>query len=467
MGIIKNKGAILRYHNCKSLRDSLNALNYAFKYCDPQRLVNQSIRIDSDVQITDMNNRVHQFDLPNKQSTLVISVGKASEKMLVGLIDKMSDRIKNAILIVPVGYVIHKKKFKILDQTSIIHSSHPIPNLKSTLAARKVVKELQNKKGIELIIFLISGGSSSLIVSPVRGITLEDKKIINRLLITSGANIREINIVRKHLSQIKGGKILREIDARTPVIGLILSDVVGDHLDTIGSGLTASDRSSFNDALSILDKYSILDQKSKSIRKIKFILESGVLSKIPETLKPKEFHLRDVTNIIIGNNSRFCQLIQEYFEMQGYFTNYMGSNYGISISAFIKIASKIINTKLQPKTCILLGGEVTNTISGRNIGIGGRNQEAICNMLQLIKSSDYHDFSIICIGTDGIDGNSTSAGGFISKKTIELLKRKNPDVGHYLKSKNSNVLLKNLHSTINTGYTGANFNDVYLFVRDK
>jgi glycerate-2-kinase len=88
-------------------------------------------------------------------------------------------------------------------------------------------------------------------------------------------------------------------------------------------------------------------------------------------------------------------------------------------------------------------------------------------MLQLIKSSDHHDFSIICIGTDGIDGNSTSAGGFISKKTIELLKRKNLDVGHYLKSKNSNVLLKNLHSTINTGYTGANFNDIYLFVREK
>src|ERR671910_3202357 len=106
MGIIKNKRAILRYHNCKSLRDSLNALNYAFKYCDPQRLVNQSIRIDSDVQITDINNKVKKFDLPGKESTLVISVGKASEKMLVGLVDKMSDSIKNAVLIVPVGYVI-------------------------------------------------------------------------------------------------------------------------------------------------------------------------------------------------------------------------------------------------------------------------------------------------------------------------------------------------------------------------
>jgi glycerate-2-kinase len=145
----------------------------------------------------------------------------------------------------------------------------------------------------------------------------------------------------------------------------------------------------------------------------------------------------------------------------------MGSNYGISISDFIKIASKILKTKLQPKTCILLGGEVTNTISGRKVGIGGRNQEAVCKMLQLIKNSEPPDFSIICIGTDGIDGNSTSAGGFISKKTIELLKRKNFDVDHYIRGKNSNVLLTKLNSTINTGYTGANFNDVYLFVRDE
>ena len=467
MGIIKNKDTILRYHNCKSLRDSLTALDYAFKYCDPQRLVNQSLSVNSDVQITDMNNRVHKFDLPSNESTLVISVGKASEKMLVGLVAKMSDRIKKTILIVPVGYVMHKKNFEILDETMIVHSSHPIPNIESALAARKVVKELQNKKGIELIVFLISGGASSLIVSPIKGITLADKKIINRLLITSGANIREINIVRKHLSQIKGGKILREIDPSTPVIGLILSDVVGDHLDTIGSGLTASDRSSFKDALSILNKYSILDRKSKSIKKIKVVLESGIRSEIPETLKPKEFRSRDVTNIIIGNNSRFCQLVQEYFEMQGYFTNYMGSNHGISVTDFIKIASKIINTKLQPKMCILLGGEVTNKISDRKIGIGGRNQEAICNMLQLLKNFDPYDFSIICIGTDGIDGNSTSAGGFISSKTIELLKRKNFDVDYYLRSKNSNVLLTKLHSIINTGYTGANFNDVYLFVRDK
>ena len=143
----------------------------------------------------------------------------------------------------------------------------------------------------------------------------------------------------------------------------------------------------------------------------------------------------------------------------------MGSNYGISMNDFIKIASKIINTKYEPKTCIILGGEVTNTLSSRKIGIGGRNQEAICHMLQVIRKCDLLDFSFICIGTDGIDGNSSSAGGFITPKTIELLKGKKLDVNYYLRTSNSNVLLTKLRSNIDTGYTGANFNDVYLFVQ--
>ena len=467
MSIIRNKDTIIRYHNCKSLSDSLTALDYAFKYSDPERLVSESINIASNLQLSGINNRIHQFDLPDRASTLVVSVGKASEKMLVGFINKMKDRIKKSILIIPIGYSIEKINFELLDNTIVIQSSHPIPNVQSTLAARKVVKELQNSKSIQLIVFLISGGSSSLMVSPIEGINLTNKKIINKMLITSGANIEEINIVRKHLSQIKGGKILRRIPPSTPVIALILSDVVGDHLDTIGSGLTSSDRSTFKDALSILNNYITLNSKSESIRKAKVVLESGVRSQIPETMKPKEFSSRQVTNIIIGNNSNFCILIQECFKKWGYFTNYMGSNYGISMNDFIKVASGIINTKHEPKTCIILGGEVTNTLSGRKMGIGGRNQEAICQLLQIIRNNDLHDFSVICIGTDGIDGNSPSAGGFIAPRTIELLKSKKLDVNYFIKSNNSNVLLTKLRSRIDTGYTGANFNDVYLFVKNK
>jgi glycerate-2-kinase len=466
MGMIRRKDSIVRYHKSRSLSDSLSALDYAFKYSDPERLVSGSVHIDSNLQITDINHKIYDFDLPVKSSILVVSVGKASEKMLVGFFKKMKDRIKKTILVIPIGYTMEKNNYEILKNTTIIQSSHPIPNVQSTSAARKVVEELQNRKGLQLVVFLISGGSSSLMVSPIEGISLLDKKIINKMLITSGADIREINIVRKHLSQIKGGKILRQIDPSTPVISLILSDVVGDHFDTIGSGLTSADRSTFKEALCILNTYFILGNNFESVRKVKLILESGIRSEISETMKPKEFRSRNVTNIIVGNNSNFCRLIQEYFKKKGYSTNYMGSGYGISMNAFIKIASKIINTRCESKTCVILGGEVTNTLSGRKIGLGGRNQEAICHMLSLFRNNHHPDFSVICIGTDGIDGNSTSAGGFISPKTIELLIRKNLDVNYYIKGHNSNVLLTKLSSILDTGYTGANFNDVYLFVKN-
>ena len=162
MSIIKNKNTIVRYHSCKSLNDSLSALDYAFKNSDPERLVSESIHVGSNMQITDINNKIHKFDLPDTASTLVVSVGKASEKMLVGFFDKMRDRIKKTILIIPVGYELEKNNFELLNSATVIQSSHPIPNVQSTLAARKVVEELQNRKGIQLIVFLISGGSSSL-----------------------------------------------------------------------------------------------------------------------------------------------------------------------------------------------------------------------------------------------------------------------------------------------------------------
>lgn len=463
--MIRNKDTIIRYHKCTPLTDSLNALDYAFKYSDPKRVISRSVNIDSKLQITDINNTIHNFNVPAKSSTLVVSVGKASEKMLVGFIKKMKDRIKKSILVIPIGYSIEKNNFGLLENTIVIQASHPIPNVQSTLAAKTVVDEIQNRSGIQLIVFLISGGSSSLLASPIEGINLSDKKIINKCLITSGADIREINIIRKHISQIKGGKILRYTDPNTPVVSLILSDVVGDHLDTIGSGLTSPDKSTFKDAYYIMDNYRISSRNSKSIRKVQFVLESGMRSERPETMKPDEFRLRQVTNIIVGNNSNFCRFIQEYFKKRGYNTNYMGSNYGISMNSFIRIASKIIKSKYESKTCIILGGEVTNTLSNHKIGIGGRNQEAVCRLLNFIRNSSLLDFSIICIGTDGIDGNSTSAGGFISPKTVELLKRKKLNVNSYIESNNSNVLLTKVHSKIDTGYTGANYNDVYLFVR--
>lgn len=467
MGFIKNRALLLRRHKFKSLKDSLDALEFAFKYCSPEILVNTSIELDSNIRITEINGKMHAFPLPRSRSILAISVGKASEKMLSGLINKMGDRIVKGILIIPKGYQVKKKQQSFSPSVSIIQSSHPIPNTKSILASKLVIRELQDLDNIELVIFLISGGSSSLMVSPMPGLTLSDKRDLNRMLILCGADIHEINVVRKHLSQIKGGKILRFLKPRRKVISLILSDVIGDDLSTIGSGLTYYDNSSFKDAISILHKYSIVEDQSDSVRKVLDVLEKGIGANSIETMKLKEFRCLHTDNLIIGNNSKFCQKIICYLNSLGYEVDYKGSNLNLNTTEFSKFAKEILNQLNRDNTAILVGGEVTNVIDKSKYGIGGRNQESICKMIESIAPLDSSDYCIICIGTDGIDGNSKSAGGLLSPSTFKYLKIKRLDVNDFIESHNSNTLLKNLHSTIETGYTGTNFNDVYLFIRSS
>ncbi len=467
MSFIKNRESILRHHKFQSVKDSLDALDYAFKNCSPEKLVNMSIEVDSTMRIIDINRNIHEFSLPNDKSILVISVGKASEKMLAGLVKKIGDRIARSILIVPKGYEMESERILSLHNSTVIYSSHPIPNSKSLLASKVVIRELEHLDNIDIVIFLISGGSSSLIVSPIAGITLSDKKEINKRLITCGANIDEINIVRKHLSEIKGGKILRFLNPKRKVISIILSDVVGDNLSTIGSGLTFYDNSTYKDAISVLQNYSIFKEDSELIRRVRKVLTRGIGIRSLETVKPIEFNSLAVNNCIIGNNSKFCKKIIFYLRSAGYNVQYKGSHLTMSMKDFISLAKDTFNKLGNEKTAILFGGEITNVIDKSQKGIGGRNQEAICRMIEFINTSENSDFCVICIGTDGIDGNSKDAGGLMTPATSDYSETRGLQVKSFLKSQDSNTLLRNLHSTINTGYTGTNFNDIYLFVRTK
>ena len=465
MSLIKNRASILKHHKFQSVEDSLDALEFAFKNCSPEKLVVSSISVNSKFGITDINGEFHRYPLPRGKSILVISVGKASEKMLNGFSAKMGDTIARSLLIIPKGYKIKNTQQLSLGKVSIIRSSHPIPNRNSLLASRILVRELQHLDDIELVVFLISGGTSALLVSPIQGLTLSDKREANKLLISCGADINEINIVRKHLSQIKGGKILRLLNPKRKVISLILSDVVGDNLSTIGSGLTYFDESSFADAIAIIKKYSIFENRSDSMRNVSGALTRGLETDEFETVKSREFKSLSVDNHIIGNNLMFCQKIAYYLKSRGYHVDYKGSEFNFSMNEFSSFTKLIFDQLQKDNTAVLMGGELTNVISKSKTGSGGRNQEAVCRMMELMDQLKNSDCSVICIGTDGIDGNSNSAGGILSPSTLKYLKLKKLNVNDFLESHNSNILLKGLHSTINTGYTGTNFNDVYLFVR--
>ena len=466
MGLIKNRENILKYHGFQSISHSLNALEFAFKNCSPDNLVKTSITLDNELKICDINNQILSLTNPDPKSILVISVGKASERMLTGLKERLEEKIGKIILIIPKGSKLKQNSGVASDSYVIIQSSHPIPNQNSVYASKLVLDHLKHLQKYELVVFLISGGASSLIVSPASGLTLLDKKAISKQLVSSGADIREINTVRKHLSQIKGGKILRAMNPKRDTLTLILSDVVGDHLDTIGSGLTFVDKSTFREALQILQKYNVDRSKNPRIQKIIDYMHKAINKPFLETVKPDEFKTYNSYNCIIGNNSKFCESIVTYLNSHGYNTHYKGSDCEGSVTAFSHYSIKIIN-ELKPRTALVMGGEITNNLNKSKIGYGGRNQEAICRILQEIHEIKYDDFSILCIGTDGIDGNSKSAGGIISPQSIKYVTEKSLDVNSYLDANNSNVLLRKLRSNIDTGYTGTNFNDIYLFVRGK
>lgn len=463
MNYIKNRKNILEYHNFQSVSDSLDALEFAFRSCSPDNLVMSSISMNTELSILDIDGNVTTFPTLKQNSVLVISVGKASERMLHGLYQKLGSQIGRSLLIFPEGYSLPIGATKQYN-TTIIQSSHPIPNQNSEEASKLAIRFLRDLESYDLVIFLISGGTSSLIVSPVPGLTLSDKKEINKLLVSSGADIREINVVRKHLSQIKGGNILRFLKPKKRVLTLILSDVVGDYLDTIGSGMTFYDKSTFNDALSVMKKYGLDKLENSNVQKVLRYLNQAINNKLLETVKQSEFETFDVTNCVIGNNAKFCEFIAEHLTSRGYNVVYKGSGREGSVEDFSIYFRKLFYS-LPNKTAIVMGGEVTNFIDKSNMGKGGRNQEAICRILQSMGDFKSDDYAIICIGTDGIDGNSDSAGGIISPNSISYVNKKSLDIHSFLTANNSNVLLKNLNSIIHTGYTGSNFNDIYLIVK--
>ncbi len=467
--IIRNKKNLIKNHNYKSVIDSLNALEFAFYNASPDKIIKKNIVLNSQLTIKDIYNYHKTFTLEDKNSLYVISVGKASVKMLQGILEIFKEKIKKIVLIIPKGQIIDQEYFENIhinkERIIIIRASHPIPDNDSLNASEQVIRLLKKTKNYDMVFFLVSGGTSSLLVSPLYNLTISDKKTINQFLLTCGANIREINIVRKHLSKIKGGNILKFINNKCCVISLILSDVVGDYIDTIGSGLTSFDESTFLNARCILEKYSLLNLDNKSMRKVQETINLGIISKLPETLKPKEFYQMDIHNFIIGNNHGFCNLLIHYLRKLKYDIKYFSSNYNKKLSEFIEDSKYLIENYLKTSSCVLIGGEITNTINKKKIGKGGRNQESLCCLLNFFYNSHIDDYSIIFIGTDGIDGNSKAAGGLITPKTIDYLKRKQIDVHEYIKRHDSYNLLLQLNSNIFTGYTGTNFNDIYLFVR--
>ena len=424
--MIKNPSKLPLNHNS---RDILKILNEGIIASSPSQHLKKYISKNK-IQFS-----TSKIDLKKFNNIFLIAVGKSAGTMA----EYVSQKIKfnHGIVVVPkeVTPKLNKKTFE------IINAGHPLPNRNSLKAGKNLVEFLNKTQKNDFVLFLISGGGSALSVYP-NSISLRDKILVNQELIRSGANINEIACVRKHLSLIKGGRLTQNMNCKG--ISFVVSDVIGDDITSISSGMTSYDKSTFTDALKILKKFSLQHKLPNSTLSI---LKSGVNGNIPET--PKKAIIK---NTIILNNSTCLLKMKDKSKKLGYKTQLISNITGNLDQVTQMIASKAITSK---NNCIIFGGEPTVNVIGN--GKGGRNQELVLRLYEKLKHKKL-DFTFASIGTDGIDGNTKFAGSIFSTKY-------NYDGRSYLKNNDSSSFFKKFGGLIKTGITQNNVNDIGVIIR--
>lgn len=440
----------------------LMALEKAINAVKPKKLIEKSIKIQENKLM--IKNDI--YNLNDFEKIYIIGGGKATAEMALSLEEALinySNIDYEGLINVPEGLEIEEMDFK--SKIRIIFASHPIPN-EAGLNGTKIMMELiNNLTSKDLIFCLISGGGSALLALPKENISLEDLQKLNSLLLASGASIHEINIIRKHLSDIKGGNLVKKVydSSRSQIISLIISDVVGDDLDSIASGPTVPDNTTYEQAINILKNYDLLQKIPLAIKES---LEKGFLNKSLENPNSSDECFNNVHNYLIGSVSIAVEEISPYLENQGFRVDYVSSNILGEARDFSKSLYQIITRKLNEyenyNQIALIGtGELTVTIRGT--GIGGRNQEMLLGFLDFIKENNInHNFLIIAANLDGIEGFSNAMGALVDNYTLSQMIKKRIDTKKYLENNDSNRFFKALKSDIITGPTGCNVNDFLL-----
>lgn len=389
----------------------------------------------------------------------MIGAGKAGQPMAGAVSEILNRKIENGLVIVKDGY--HDLSSPI-ENIEIVEAGHPIPDNRGAQATKRIIEFLNHTQKDDLVICLISGGGSALMVSPVEGISLAELQDLTAELLASGATINEINTLRKHLDQVKGGQIARYA-APARLISLILSDVVGDPLDVIASGPTVPDSTTYDEAINILTKYQIENRISRKIIKH---LKSGKEGDIPETPKANDLIFKNVTNFVIGSNLVAGQGALKQAQKEGFHTMLLTNYLQGEAKEVAKVLAAILrqmasnNPPLARPACIILGGETTVTLQGD--GQGGRNQEiALASIYDL---AGINDIALITLATDGGDGSTDAAGAVVTGETFQRAQEAGLDPQIYLKNNDSYNFFKSLNDLVITGPTLTNVNDLaFLF----
>ena len=454
---IKNKEELI--NNSKSPFDrkarklALDSLETALKAADPRGLIKSKVKLKEGL----LTINKHLFDLKKFHNIFVVGGGKASGLMAEALEIILKDRITDGCLNVPYAsghYEVRRIKLQ--------EASHPVPDEAGVKGTRRMLDFANQADENDLVICLISGGGSSLMPLPRDEISLQDKKMVTEALLKSGASINEINAVRKHISDFKGGWLAKKAYPAT-VINLLLSDVVGDPLDVIASGPTVPDTTTFQDAIKVLKKHTVWNKVPESVKKT---LLNGEKGQVSETPKAHDAAFRRVYNFIVGNNRSASLAAYDELHDAGlntlFLTSYMEGEARHVGRMFAAIVREIVASgKPIPKPSgIVTGGETTVTVVGK--GSGGRNQEIALGAG--LKIDGVKGAVIASISTDGIDGSTDAAGALADGKTILRSRELELNAEELLADNNSYAFFSKLSDLIITGPTGTNVNDISVIV---
>jgi glycerate 2-kinase len=453
---IKNKEQLVKTGvtqlNRKARALALKSLEYALNAVDPKQLMKSKLSLKNSI----LKVNQYSFDLKKFKNVYVIGGGKASGSIAEALEQILGRHIANGLVNIPHG---SKHKTEII---KFQEANHPIPDKSGVEGTRRMLEIAEQAKKEDLVICLISGGGSSLMPLPRGGITIKDKRELTNMLLKCGATINEINTVRKHISDFKGGWLAKKAYPAT-VLNLILSDVVGDPLGFIASGPTVPDSTTFSEAIKVLKKYGLWDKASVSVKKVLSIGEKGL---IPETPKAKDKAFKKVYNVIIGNN-RFASLAaREQLRSAGLNTLLLTStmegearHVGVMLASIAREVALSGNPVPKPAG-IIAGGETTVTVTGK--GSGGRNQEI--SLAAALKMGGMDGVVVASLSTDGVDGPTDAAGAIVDGKTIARAAEMDLNPREFLAENDSYNFFSKLGDLIFTGPTGTNVNDVSVIV---
>lgn len=426
---------------------------------DPYRIIKENLKINQDhLIIKEKNENERILNLKDFERIYLLGTGKASCSMAQAVEELLGERITRGLITTKYGHGLP------LRFTEVIEAGHPLPDPKGLEGAKKMKDLLVQSGPKDLIFFLVSGGGSALLPFPVNGITLEEKQTLTQLLLACGADIKEINTIRKHISQIKGGWVARWAYPST-LVTFILSDVVGDPLDMIASGPTVPDPSTFEEAWEILEKYDLTEKIPISI---KHHLLMGKEKKIEETPKPGEEVFKKVTNLIIGSNFLALREAEREAQKNGFHTLLLSSSIVGETREVARfhgaIAREIVltNHPIPKPACVLSGGETTVTLQGH--GLGGRNQE-FC-LAAAFEIEGLEKVVLLSGGTDGTDGPTDAAGAISDHTTLLRAKKMGLDPKAYLKNNDSYHFFEKLGDLLITGPTRTNVMDVRILLVD-